>query len=293
MPILSLLVLVACEPFEANGLQGDTDDIDVDTADAAEVCVPDGDGRVSFDEFVADPSLGINAIYTTNTPGSAVSVPSMAGTDNGDGTFSWDFGQASGADQSWSVAIAQPDDFWFAKYFSGATYIVGMDASESVYGAYRVNVVAERLELLGMATANEAEAGLLKYEQPIVVFEFPLSYGRSWQSGRVQANGHWEGTDYPANYGLAGEVTLQHSYGFEVDRRGDVTVPLGDFDVLRLRSNQLMEAVNSLTGTFASEKMIAYFYIAECTGLVARVRSTDGETNPDFDEAAEYLRLGF
>ncbi|MBT3217514.1 MAG: hypothetical protein HN348_00350 [Proteobacteria bacterium] len=293
MRFLSLVALIGCESFEGNGLQQDSPF--ADTADTAEIlgCVPDGDGRVSFDEFSADPSLGINAIYTTNAPGGAVNVPSMAGTSNGDGTFGWDFSSVAVADQSWTVAIAHPEELWFASYFPEATYIVGMDASESVYGVYRVDAAAERLELLGMATADKYKAGLIKYEEPVVVFEFPLSYERSWQSGRVKASGRWEGTDYPVDFGLAGEVTLQHSYGFEVDRRGTVAVPLGSFDVLRLRSNQLMEAVNSITGTFASEKTILYFYIAECTGLVARVRSTDGETDPDFNEASEYLRLGF
>ena len=36
---------------------------------------------------------------------------------------------------------------------------------------------------------------------------------------------------------------------------------------------------------------ITWLHLAECYGVIARVRSVDGETQPDFTRATEYRRL--
>lgn len=300
LPLLGLLLL-GCPPTPDSGAPDDSELQDTDAADTGPVdtgetatCVPDGDGRITWSEFVADPALGIQAIYTTNSPGSTVTVPPVGGLDQGDGSFAWDF-SATGetGDTQWTIALGLPADAWFGDRFPTATYTVGLDASEEVLGIYRVNADAERLELLGLATADQTAGGVLVYEQPVVVFDFPLAVGSSWSNDQVQADGHWGGEDYPADFGWQGTVTLHHSYSFTVDRAGSLEAPLGGFDVLRLRADQRMEAVNSLYGSFADEGLISYFYVAECAGLVARIRSTPDERDPDFDQASEYLRLGF
>lgn len=307
LTLLPLLLLLGCPKGDDSAATDDTgpDDTDgqetgetSDTQDTADTetasCVPDGDGRIEWAEFVADPELGISAIYTTNTPGSTVGVPAVGGVEQGDASFAWDFSAIDdGTDTQWTIALGLPGEHWFADRFPTATYVVGLDASEEVLGVYRVNEDAERLELLGLATADEAEAGVLVYQEPVVVFDFPLSVGNSWDNQRVQADGHWEGEDYPADYGWHGTVTLHHSYDFQVDRAGSMEAPMGGFEVLRVRGDQTMEAINDIYGSFAEESMISYFYVAECTGLVARIRSTVGESDPDFSQASEYLRLGF
>lgn len=302
LPLL-LLTLSACtvapddsaEPSDTDdSTPGETGETGLEDTDETEACVGDGDGRISWSEFVADPALGIHAVYTTNTPGSTVPVPPVGGVDQGDGSYAWDFSTVdSGSDTQWTIALGLPEDAWFADRFPDATYTVGLDASEEVLGVYRVNDGTEQLELLGLATADEAAGDVLVYAEPVVVFDFPLSAGNTWDNERVQADGHWEGEDYPADYGWHGTVTLNHSYGFEVDRAGALEAPLGGFEVLRVRADQRMEAINSIYGSFAEESLITYFYVAECTGLVARVRSTADEDDPDFAQASEYLRLGF
>ncbi len=304
--MLPLLALLGCPPADDSGDPSDTAPRDTapqdtgpedtgphDTGDTT-ACVPNGDGRIEWSEFVADPALGIRAIYTVNTPGSTVSVPPVGGQDQGDGSFTWDFSAIdSGSDTQWTIELGLPQDAWFAAHFPTASYTVALDASAQILGVYRVNDATEQLELLGLATADQAAGDVLVYAQPVVVFDFPLAVGDSWQNQQVQADGQWEGEDYPADFGWHGTVTLHHSYDFEVDRAGDLEAPLGGFEVLRLRADQRMEAVNSFYGSFAEESMISYFYVAECAGLVARVRSTPDERDPDFDQASEYLRLGF
>jgi hypothetical protein len=307
LQLLSLLLLVGCPSADDTANPDDTQDSDQpedtdetdgpdDSGETGEPasCVPNGDGRIEWSEFVADPSLGINAIYTTNSPGSTATVPAVGGVEQDDGSYAWDFSATDGGtDTQWTIALGVPQDAWFADRFPDATYTVGLDASEEILGVYRVNDSAERLELLGMATAEQADGGVLVYEQPVVVFDFPLVVGNRWDNEQVQADGHWDGEDYPADFGWHGTVTLHHSYRFEVDRAGSLEAPMGGFEVLRLRADQRMEAVNSLYGGFAEETLISYFYVAECTGLVARVRSVADERDPDFTQASEYLRLGF
>ncbi len=302
---LSLACLLgACQPptdsaetgESRDSAPGDTSPQDsADTADTSDTdaCLPDHDGSIRFDEFVADPALGIQAMYTVNAAGETVSVAGVGGVVGQDGLYAWDFSAIdTSSDSTWTVALQEPEGAWFQEHFQQASYTVGLDASEAILGIYRVNDSAERLELLGMATA-EPDGGLLVYQEPVVVFEFPLTLDNSWANDQVQADGSWEGQDYPIDYGWAGVVTLEHSYSFHVDRAGVAQVPLGGFDVLRLRLDQVVEATNSISGPFATETMISYFYLAECTGLVARIRSTEGETDPDFERASEYLRLGF
>ena len=265
----------------------------VDTGETAS-CVPDGDGRITWSEFVADPALGISAIYTTNAAGSTVTVPSVGGVEQSDGSFSWDFGTIhSDTDTQWTIGLGFPHDAWFSEHFPTATYTVGLDASEELLGVYWVNADAERLELLGMASSDASVGDVLVYEEPVVVFDFPLFVGNAWENQRVQADGPWEGEEYPADFGWHGTVTLHHSYSFDVDRAGSLEVPMGSFQVLRMRVDQRMEAINSTYGSFAEENLISYFWVAECTGLIARVRSTPDEGDPDFTQASEYLRLGF
>lgn len=290
-----LVLLTACTPSAekphdtgttdtGTGETGTPADDTGETGDTGpEACQGDGDGRITFDEFVADPTLGIRARYTVNAAGSMVAVPSA--------TAAWDFTGTTPSDVTWEIGIQAPADAWFADLFPEATYYVGLDAAEETYGIYRVDTAAERLLLLGMATATP-HGGYLVYAEPVVVFEFPLTLDRTWDNVAVEAEGTWEGTTYPADYGAAGVVTLEHTYRFQVDATGTAEVPLGTFEALRVRLDQSLSAVNSWSGPFATETMITYFYVAECTGLVARIRSTEGERDPAFTQGSEYLRLG-
>ncbi len=299
---ISLLCLAACSPASESGLDdgaadtadtggADTDPDDTGSADGS--CQPNHDWLLSFEELPADPALGIEAIYTSNAPGSLVSIPDIDGVLKNDGFHSWDFTLADGVqDQQWTVTIRDLEGTWFQEHFPDATYYVGLDASEQEYGVYRVDAEQERLFLLGLVSA-EPDLTLLTYLEPVVVFEFPMVLDKQWSSDAVQAEGVYQGQEYPADYGVAGVVSLEHSYQMQVDRQGYADVPLGEFEVLRLRVDQQLSAINSYTGPFSTSSMISYFFLAECAGLAARVRGPENGKDPSFQQASEYLRLGF
>lgn len=305
--VAALMVLTACEvgipakdSSDTGTDSGDTQDSQdsEDTQDSSDTsdtsddrCVPNGDWRIDFSEFVADPTLGLVAASTVNEPGSTVEIPDQDGVDDGAGGRTWDFSEATSEDRLWDIGLSELEGFWFADEFPDATYTVPLDASEESYGIYKVDADAEKLLLLGMASATQ-DFTLLKYASPISVFEFPIRTDRSWASVDVEASGTFEGESYPIDYGLYGVVSLQHTYTMSVDLQGSAKVPLGTYDVLRLKLEQSFKAVNSISGPFAENTQISYFYVTECTGLVARVRGVQDETDPDFHLASEYLRLG-
>lgn len=300
-PPLALLALFAAACTPPGGDTGvDTDtgpDLDTgwiptDTGGEDVRCVGDDDGSVDMEEYVVEVEADIHVLYTVNSPGTTVDVPDLEGDGRADGTRYWDFSAVDDeADETWSAAVASLSGTWFEGYFPDATYYVGIDASEETYGVYEVDEEGERLLLSGMVSATEGDI-LLEYTEPVVVFEFPVVAGKSWSSDHVEAVGTYEGVEYP--YDSFGTTTrLYHTYAFSVDEEGVVEVPAGSFDVLRVDLAQEFVAENSFYGEISSVEMRAAFFLAECTGLVARVRSEEGATRPDFERATEYLRLGF
>lgn len=254
-----------------------TTDTDTQTT---QLCEGNEDGIIDFDEFVADPSLGIAVSYTVNEPGSLVDVD----------LNSWDFSQDEENDETWIIQIKDLVGTWFESYFPTATYYVPLDASNEVVGIYKIDNTEQQLQLLGLASVENGVT-VLVYDKPVTVFDFPIQQGRSWAS-KVSAIGMFEGEEFPADYGVYGTVNLEHNYIMEVDSHNTTTVPMGEFDTLRVKVLQEMSAENSYYGTVESNSSISYFYASECIGLVARIRSKPDEKNEHFSQATEYLRLG-
>jgi hypothetical protein len=81
---------------------------------------------------------------------------------------------------------------------------------------------------------------------------------------------------------------ISQTFGFTVDRIGDVITPYGTFEKV-LRVNSLME--RHLGVGVTATKVRTHTYVAECFTTIAAVVSVEGESNPDFGEAAEVRRL--
>jgi hypothetical protein len=128
--------------------------------------------------------------------------------------------------------------------------------------------------MLGVVGAVSLPRTELTYTTPIVALAFPLSVGTSWSS-----ESDVSGT-------VAGVAFLAHEkYSFSVGVRGTTKTPAASFDTLRLGMGYQQQYGALLT------TRISYLHLAECYGLVARVRSRDNETSDNFTEAAEYRRL--
>jgi hypothetical protein len=254
-------------------------------------CTGNGDGIIERSEFPAEQALGLVASYTVNKPGTQVPVPGLGGKQQDDKvTWAWDFSaKIQGKDEVRYESILPLSSFWFQDLYPGGEFV--QPFSSEYMGIYRLE--DSGLYLLGIASSEEDVTALV-YAEPVLLLMLPLEKGKAWEALDVAAEGLYEGQAYPADYGAAGTLSVTHSYSFVADKKGVVEVPAGFFPVQRVYLDLEMAVHNSLMLPPVAQKRvrIAYF-VAECAGTVALVRSLEGETQKEFQWASEYKRLGF
>jgi len=260
------------------------------TSDLPEAgCFGDGDGVIDAAELRVEPELGLATYLTVNGPGTTVVLEDPAGTDEGAGPV-WDLAAVDpDRDELIRVGPTALDGLWFEVHFPVDAFAALLDAPADVYGVYRLE--EDGLLLLGIATGDPGDH--LVYEPPVPLLQLPLADGDAWTADDADCVGVVGGQPYPEDLGDEGVVSLVHTYDVQVDGEGTVRLPFGDVPALRVRVAHRQEAYNSLAGLFAADAWRMTFYFAECLGMVARVRSTPDEVEPDFAEATELMRLGF
>jgi len=239
-------------------------------------CLPNLDGQIDRAELV--PAIGTPISYVVSPPGTSRAVD-IVGTEGEDGA-EWDFSTDYSDDQALSVTPTTLEGKWYAGSFDDGAFITPFNRSGSLESIGRLTDGG--LLLLGIASKDESpEEGqtLLVYEPPITVLKFPVQVGQSFVSFGEITSGVALGLPY------AGRDT----YEVLVDAAGSVDLIQFTFDeVLRVRTKVTVEPAVGAPVV----KQQASFY-AECFAEVARATSADGETDPDFTDAAELRRLGY
>ena len=246
----------------------------------ASQCVGDADGVLEPHELVVVPGLAPTAAFLVDAPSAAVTLPGSR----------WELDFAAGVDDE--VHLLGPrelDDDWFGGHFAEGQFSALTDVGGQTRSVYRRG--GDSLLLLGIASVEEGVT-VLRYEPEVPVLPLPLAVGDSWTI-EVAAEGTHEGQDYPVDLGVDGVVSLAHRYEFEVVAADTVALPAADLPVLLLRLRLTTEARNSYLGLIGSETVRVDLLVAECLGVVARVRSHPDELDPDFVDAVEVMRLGF
>ncbi|MBM4395185.1 MAG: hypothetical protein FJ087_05800 [Deltaproteobacteria bacterium] len=249
-------------------------------------CRPDDDGIVTASEMAV--AIGASVSYTVAI-GDAVPIGDLAGTACGD-LLCWDLSAPAPGDAVVVDTVRLASDLWFGDRFGPGDFVVPLDPGDGTVGVYR----KAEAGLLMTGIASEAEgATCLVYAPPVLLLALPMKKFDSWET-EAEAAGVHDGVEYPADYGLMGTVRLFHRYSFLVNGDGRVTVPAGTFRALRVLLDLRMEARNSLNPVpVATQHRKVYDFVADCVGLVARVRSQDAEMKTFFSTATEYRRLGF
>jgi hypothetical protein len=261
----------------------ETNEISTDTpSDTLVACEGDGDGIITASEL----GILVDAVisYRVNASETVVDIPDLAGEPCEQG-LCWDLSGDNEADEVVADSVNGIADYWFADRFPTDAYVIPLDARTGSLGVYRKT--DDALELLGMASEAEGETALA-YDPPVALLAFPLQKGAAWDV-TAEAVGLFEGDSYPNAFG----VQIRHTYAFLVNGAGRIQVPAGSWDVLRLLLDLRMEVGTLFGPPLAIERFKVYDFLAECVGLVARVRSTEGELDSFFDQATEYKRLGF
>ena len=239
-------------------------------------CVPNLDGAIARGEL--EPATGVEVRYVVSPPDTTRPVD-FAG-EEGENGLTWDFATDYASDQALAIAAGSLEGTWYQAFFEAGAFVTPFDRSG------RLESVAlardDALLLLGIASRDEAPAEgktLLVYDPPIVLLRFPVEVGQSFVSSGEITDGLVQGLPY------AGRDT----YEVAVDAMGAVDLPQLTFEqVHRVRTKVTVEPA---VGAPVVRYQTSLF--AECFGEVVRATSANGETNPDFTEAAELRRLGY
>ncbi len=250
-----------------------------DSVESAPWCVGNNDGTVTADEMPA--VVGAYVTYNVNAQGVAVPVDSAGQTLSGGHT--WDFREAAG-NLAVGVKVVDPEDYWFAPYFPGAGYASPVSLwTPGIFGIFRSE--PGRILMLGLASEkpqSEPAHTLLVYDEPLVVYQFPLSLGANWQQTVTFSDAVIQGVKN------AGKET----YKFVVDGRGTVLLPQFSLEnTLRVR----LELSQSFVVSQGKPEVrhVQFFYVHECLGEVARLVSLQDPVGVELTEASEFRRLGW
>jgi len=250
-----------------------------DSVETASWCTGNNDGSLTADEMPA--VVGANVTYNVNPPGMMVPVDS-AGLAQQDGHV-WDFREAT-TNVPVGVTVLDTANYWFAPYFPEAAYASPVSLwTPGILGVFRSE--PGRILMLGLASVlpqSEPAHTLLVYDEPLVVYQFPLVLGANWQQTVTFSNAVLQGVKN------AGKET----YKFVVDGRGTVLLPQFSLEnTLRVRLE--------LTQTFVVSqgepdiRHVQLFFVHECLGEVARLVSEPDPTGIEFTQASEFRRLGW
>ena len=248
----------------------------VETGDDSEWiydCQGDNDGVIQADELPW--ATGVAVPYLANAAGTTVAVQPAGQLIQG--TTTWDFTQAPGP-LAVALDLVDPADRWFGEHFPDASYAAPLFAHDldvlAVFATYE-----DRFEMLGLASREEQPAQgqtLLIYDEPVEVYRFPLELGSSWTVSASFRDA--------TLYGITNAGTEE--YSFEVDTQGAVLLPGFTMEnSLRIRVDVSQTfAVTSGDNPLLS---VRHLYVRECFGELARITSLSGQTDPDFELAAE------
>ncbi|MCO4773152.1 MAG: hypothetical protein KDA24_24165 [Deltaproteobacteria bacterium] len=253
-------------------------------------CIGNSDDILTADEIApVDLPLELRAAFLAN--GSAtVSLPAGWLSEDDDG-FVVDLRPETlpvAADDRQIIEGPAPlSDAWFGADVPGEWHAL-IDSATGTRGVFTRTDDAVLLSGL----ASEAQDGTaVVYEPSVPLFALPMVDGDSWEVV-ADAVGLVDGVEYPSDQGASGVVNLIHRWSFTVDGAGTARLPGADLRVLRLRLVLRTEAWNSIAGLFAADTARATFFVAECAGTVARLRSGPDELDADFTVATEVLRFG-
>jgi hypothetical protein len=228
-------------------------------------CPFNGDGILQRAEIPAMPGLGA---YFESTPAGQTATVNLVKQSGG-----WDFSAVAASDQKVFDGLLSPNGPWWAALFPSASYAQLLDSGTGLLGVYRIEDSALRL-LGAVSTTGGVGSTAVAYNPPIDVIRFPLKLGDSWSTTST-VTGTYLGVFFDAT----------ETWAMKVDDTGSAKTQAATFSTLRLRVDFEQDYGLSIT------KQIVYLFLAECYGVVTRVRSQNGETSADFTQASEYRRM--
>ncbi len=281
-----ILLLAGCTAQPVN--PGVPDEAFGQTELPAAACVGNGDFVIEPNEVVLAADAGVEVAFLVNAGGTEVPVPEP-GYRQEDGAWVFELNPEPRSDDLVQILGPRPlAGSWFEASFPDGEFVATLDAAQDLLGVYRGT--DDGVLLLGFASEQDGVTALA-YEPAVPVIPTPMAVGDAWTVDAA-ATGLVDGEPYPQDLGPDGVVSLTHRWSVEVDAAGTAVLPAGELPVLRQRTVLQTEARNSAAGLVASDVQRADVFVAECVGVVGRVRSRIDEIDADFATATELLRFG-
>lgn len=259
----------AGEPVDAGG------PVDAGEPDAGEqpdasqpACVPNRDGVITRAEMPIAPGQHATFRVAQDVSFDTRGVPAAQGG------WLWDLSGDFPGDADQRTEVLAVEALWFAADYEGATYATPM--ADGLLAVFELTPTA--LLMRGMASTEPDGGTKLVYTPPVTVLSFPFKKGDSWTTAAA-ASGTYNGSSL---------AFIRHDYESTVDAAGELRTPLGPFPVLRV-STSLEQWV-----TYAwmpANWLHSFAFVAECYGTVASITSQDKESNTEFADPSEIMRL--
>jgi hypothetical protein len=235
-------------------------------------CVPDLDGRITAEELQA--SFDVSASFLVSED----QAVDLDGRVDEDGQRVWDWSTDLATDRTLRVSAVPIEERWYAAEFPSGEFATEGVLPGRVEGVFRQDERA--LWLLGFASAEMSPPEgqtLLIYDAPIALYRFPIEPGREWNEvGRVE-NGTLLGLPYAG----------RDVYEVRVDATGRLELP--DLSFAQAHRVRIKTTIEPAVGTPTVTRQVQFLF--ECFGEVARAVAPAGETDDDFETAAQLRRL--
>jgi hypothetical protein len=180
------------------------------------------------------------------------------------------------------------------KYEGGLLDLIYSDVFPQIKGdAYFYQQISDTaVYLMGTSFKSPSLSGFANFQPPNAILNFvPTRYNDEWISKSV-----FSITKDTTIFGISGQLVLavnDSAYSI-IDGWGKISLPMGQFDCLRMKSYVTMNEEVTFNGSILISKrsrIINYNWLAEHYGLVMRVASHTGEQDDNFTNARLYTRM--
>jgi hypothetical protein len=256
-----------------------------------------GDYFISMSEY---PKIGTESVMETDTTSHAAVNIGPGGKDQ-----TWTFTQALVGRTIPNNFIAAGSAYIGASFPTAGWAILGSQyldmpayppmLEKPMVGFFETNyferVRSDTVYGMGMSFKTPLYSGGSPFQKLALNYPFPLTVGKKWLRDS-QVNFPLTVTMYGMQ--IAVLAAFNDSAWVEVDASGRLTIPLGTFDCVRLKSKRTLTVMYQLFGTWnalVKNSMTIYQWYTKNAGLLLEVTSHPGETNGNFTEAALVVRM--
>lgn len=198
----------------------------------------------------------------------------------------WDFRNVTVQAERFTNQYVSPQGTPFAAEFPQANFVQKITSPAEPEGEYYLYlaVTGANVQTLGSGVVTPDTNFVSPFGANEEVMPLPLQFGATWTTSSSDTIGD------PQTFAI---ITASNS-SLTVDGWGQVRLPIGDFDCLRVRNDIETIVKTIISGNVLladTSTSLGYTWVSKNNYYVATVQSQDGETNPNFTDASGFERL--